>query len=235
MYGAPDQAGCEHPRAVGLVATQREKVSRMELSAIDFVPWGLDADWPSRRWIEPVYGGRDGVLRAIRLGHASDSAMVLSCTYPRAGFDGELDGASCDPVREIAFETTYAQVNLALHQITTPGTRPDGLISSLVRYASQQADRYCDWPKVHWGVEAASTTRLASWQSGFSLDYPDVYVIVHACGVGIDQLRLKSAGTDLPGYGLSEDPLDAGAMHWELWPSRPELGYDDLARTLVAH
>jgi hypothetical protein len=23
-------------------------------------------------------------------------------------------------------------------------------------------------------------------------------------------------------------------MHWELWPDRPELGYDDLARTLVA-
>jgi hypothetical protein len=84
-----------------------------------------------------------------------------------------------------------------------------------------------------WGGEAASTTRLASWQSGFSLAYPEVYVIVHACGTGIDQLRLIPVGADVPGYDLTQDPLEIGAMHWELWPSRPELGYDDLARTLV--
>jgi hypothetical protein len=205
----------------------------MELSAIDFAPWGLDADWPSRRWIEPVYGRRDGLVRGVRLGHASDTAMVLSCTYPRTRFDDEVDPANSDPVREIAFETTYTQINLALHQIRTPATRPDGLIGSLVRYASQQADRHGDWPSTSWGVEAASTTRLASWQSGFSLGYPDVYVIVHACGIDINGLRLKSVGPDMPGYGVSEDPLDIGAMHWELWPSHPELGYDDLARTLV--
>lgn len=205
----------------------------MELSAIDFAPWGLDADWPSRRWIEPVYGRRDGLVRGVRLGHASDTAMVLSCTYPRTRFDDEVDPANSDPVREIAFETTYTQINLALHQIRTPGSRPDGLIGSLVRYASQQADRHRDWPSTSWGVEAACTTRLASWQSGFSLGYPEVYVIVHACGIDIDGLRLKSVGPDMPGYGVSEDPLDIGAMHWELWPSHPELGYDDLARTLV--
>jgi hypothetical protein len=76
--------------------------------------------------------------------------------------------------------------------------------------------------------------QLASWQSGFSLGYPDVYVIVHACGIGIDKIRLKPAGADVPGYGLDQDPLDVGAMHWELWPNRPELEYDDLARTLTA-
>jgi len=206
----------------------------MELSAIDFVPWGLDAGWPSRCWIEPISGRRDGLVRGVRLGHASDSAMVLTCTYPRTRFDDEVAPGSSDPVRELAFETTYAQINLALHQIKTAGTRPDGLIGSLVRYASQQADRYRDWPSTRWGVEAATTTRLASWQSGFSLGYPDVYVIVHACGVGIDGLRLKSVGADMPGYGLSQDPLEIGAMHWELWPSRPQLGYDDLTRTLVA-
>jgi len=206
----------------------------MEMSAIDFAPWGLDADWPSRRWVEPSYGRRDGLVRGVRLGHASATAMVLSCTYPRTRVDDEADPASSDPVREIAFEATYTQINLALHQIRTPGSRPDGLIGSLVRYASQQADLYRDWPSTYWGAETASTTSLASWQSGFSLDYPEVYVIVHACGIGIDRIRLKSVGADMPGYGLSEDPLDIGAMHWELWPSRPELGYDDLTRTLVA-
>ena|SRR5215469_13678264 len=204
----------------------------MEMSAIDFVPWGLDADWPSRRWIEPVWG-RDGSVRSMRLGHASDAAMVLVCTYPRDRFDDEVDPACSDPVREIAFETTYAQVNLALHQIRTPGSRPDGLIGSLVRYAGQQADRCRDWPVVTLGAETASTTGLASWQSGFSLDYPDVYVIVHACGVGVEGIRLHPVAADMPGYGLDLDPLDVGAMHWELWPSGPELGYDDLARTLT--
>jgi hypothetical protein len=206
----------------------------MEMIDIDFVPWGLDADWPNLRWLEPVYGRRDGLARGVRLGHASDTAMVLTCTFPRDRFDEEVDAPGGDPVRELAFEATYALINLALHQIRTPGARPDGLIGSLVRYASQQADRYRDWPATHWGVEAARTTRLASWQSGFSLVYPEVYVIVHACGIGIDKLRLKPVGDDMPGYGLSQDPLQAGAMHWELWPSRPELDYDDLTKTLVA-
>jgi hypothetical protein len=58
-------------------------------------------------------------------------------------------------------------------------------------------------------------------------------VIVHACGIGIDQLRLMPA-TDLSGYHHGADPLDVGAMHWELWGNRPELAYDDLTRTLVA-
>src|SRR5271169_5268562 len=98
-------------------ATEREKVSRMETSVIDFVPWGLDADWPSRRWIEPIPGRRADRSKGVRLGHASNSAMVLTCTLPRDHFDAELNSAGADRVREIAFETTYAQINLALHQI----------------------------------------------------------------------------------------------------------------------
>jgi hypothetical protein len=138
-----------------------------------------------------------------------------------------------DPIREIAYETTYTQVNLALHQIRTPGARPEGLIGSLVRYASQQADRYREWPNVHWGAEAAAATRLASWQSGFSLVYPDVFVIVHACGIDIDQVRLTPV-SDLSGYHHGVDPTEVGAMHWELWANRPELAYEDLATTVVA-
>ncbi len=206
----------------------------MEMSAIDFVPWGLDADWPTRRWVEPIYGRRDELARGVRLGHASDSAMVLTCTFPRASFDDPGSASDSDGIRELAFETTYTQINLALHQIRTPGARPDGLIGSLVRYASQQADRYRDWPGTHWGAEAAQTTKLVSWQSGFSLAYPDVYVTAHACGIGIDQLRLMPVGDGITGYDVGEDPLAIGAMHWELWASRPELDYDDLTRTLVA-
>ncbi|HTA08449.1 MAG TPA: hypothetical protein VK836_08070 [Streptosporangiaceae bacterium] len=206
----------------------------MEMTAIDFAPFGLDADWPTRRWLEPVYGRRDELARGIRLGHASDSAMVLICTFPRARFDDDVDATGGDPVREIAFETTYTQINLALHQIRTAGARPDGLIGSLVRYANQQANRYRDWPISRWGAESASTTSLASWQSGFSLAYPDVYVIAHACGIGVDRLRLTPVEDSMPGYDHSADPLELGAMHWELWPSRPELGYEDLAKMLVA-
>ena len=204
----------------------------METSAIDFVPWGLEADWPSRRWIEPISGGRDGLAKGVRLGHASETAMVLTCTLPRDRFDSEISSTGSDPVREIAFETTYAQINLALHQIRAPGARPDGLIESLVRYASQQANRYRDWPETRWGAESVRTAGLASWQSGFSLAYPGAYVIVHACGISLDRIRLRRVD-DLAEYEHGRDPLEIGAMHWELWPSRPELGYDDLARTLV--
>jgi hypothetical protein len=204
----------------------------METSAIDFTPMGLDADWPARRWLEFI-NGRDGKpIRGVRLGHANDSAMVLTCTYPRARFDEEVSATGSDPVREIAHETTYSQINLVLHQIRTPGARPDGLIGSLLRYAGQQASRYPEWPSAQWGDEAASTTSLASWQSGFSLAYPDAYVIVHACGVGIDEVRLSPAA-DLSPYDLSLDPLEIGAMHWELWASQTELAYEDLAPALA--
>jgi hypothetical protein len=57
-------------------------------------------------------------------------------------------------------------------------------------------------------------------------------VIVHACGIAIDEIRLQQIG-DLADYDHGRDQLEIGAMHWELWPNRPELGYDDLARTLV--
>lgn len=204
----------------------------MEIAALDFAPWGLDADWPDRRWLEPIHGRRDEPARGLRLGHASAAAMVLTCTYPRSRFDDEATATCSDPLREVAFETTYTQINLVLHQIRTPGERPDGLIGSLVRYANQQADRYRDWPDAHWGTAAAATTTLASWQSGLSLAYPGVYVIVHACGIPVDGLQLVQSG-DLASYQAGSDPLELGAMHWELWPSRPELGYDDLAKTLV--
>jgi hypothetical protein len=204
----------------------------MDIAAIDFVPWGIDAPWASRRWVEPIHGRRADPPRGIRLGHASAEAMVLTCTFPQQRFDAEVASAGSDPVREIAFETTFALVNLALHQIRVPGARPEGLIGSLVQFASEQANRYRDWPVTHWGEETASITGMAGWQSGFSLAYPDVYVIVHACGVGFDQLRLVPA-QDISGYELSTDPLSLGAMIWELWRSQPALGYEDLARVLV--
>ncbi len=143
----------------------------METSVIDFVPWGLDAAWPSRRWIEPIPGPSADRFKGVRLGHAGNKAMVLTCTLPRDRYDAEVSSTGADPVREIAFDTTYAQINLALHQIRAPGARPDGLIESLVRYASQQANRYRDWPQTQWGVEPACTAGLASWQSGFSLGW----------------------------------------------------------------
>jgi hypothetical protein len=205
----------------------------MDASAIDFVPWGLDAAWPARRWLEPIYPRRDGPPRGVRLGHASASAMVLTCTFPLDRFVAELAGTGADATRELAFETTFALINLALHQIRSPAERPVGLVGELVSYANHLADRHEDWAATPWGDKLARTTRLGAWQSGFSLDFPAACVIVHACGVDSAGLRLRPA-EDLSGYELSADPLDAGAMHWELWPSQPELGYDDLARLLAA-
>jgi hypothetical protein len=205
----------------------------MDTPAIDFVPLGLEAAWPTRRWVEPVSGYADDPPKGIRLGHASASAMVLTCTFPRARFDAEVAGPGADPVREVAFEATFALINLALHQIRVPGARPEGLVGSLMQFANQQANRYRDWATTQWGEEDAAIIGMAGWQSGFSLAYPDVYVIAHACGVGIDGLRLQPAG-NLSGYELTTDPLEVGAMHWELWRSEPTVGYEDLAKVLVA-
>lgn len=205
----------------------------MDNFALDFVPWGLEAAWPTRSWVEPIPGVRQDPPRGIRLGHASDAAMVLTCTFPRRRFDAEVASTGADPVREIAFETTFALINLALHQIRVPGARPEGLVGSLVQFANQQADRYRDWATTHWGLEQAGIIGMAGWQSGFSLAYPDVYVVAHACGIGIDNLRLQPVH-DMSGYEVTTDPLELGAMHWELWRSQPTVGYEDLARVLVA-
>jgi hypothetical protein len=204
----------------------------METSVTDFAAWGLAADWPALRWIEPIYGRRDQPPRGMRLGHAGDSAMVLTCTYPRDRVELEARVWGFDPVREIAFETTYTQANLALHQISKPAERPDGLIGSLVSHARQRADGYRSWPVTRWGGRQASTTSLGGWQSGFSLAYPDAYVVVHACGIDIDDVELEILG-DLSRYELSRDPAEAGAMHWELWRSRPDFSGDELAATLT--
>ncbi|HXZ63563.1 MAG TPA: hypothetical protein VEH05_02455 [Streptosporangiaceae bacterium] len=204
----------------------------METSGTDFAAWGLAADWPSSRWIEPIRGPRDRPSRGVRLCHASDSAMVLTCTYPRAQVDDEARTWGFDPVREMAFETTYTQANLALHQISSPPERPDGLVGSLVSHACQRADGYRDWPAARWGEHEAKTTRLASWHSGFSVAYPDAYVIVHACGAGLDDIELVLVD-DLSGYQLSRDPAQLGAMHWELWPARPDFGCEELAAMLT--
>jgi hypothetical protein len=255
------------------LATAREKVSPMETAVIDFVPWGLDATWPSQRWLELVDGRRDSPPRGARLGHASESAMVLVCTYPRSRFDAEMPGTGADLVRELAFESTFALINFALHQIKGAGQRPDGLVGSLVSYANQQADQYPDWGTAYWGIgqgghpgpaghvgqasqasqpgfgfspqpasglrgglrlemAEARTTALAGWQSGFSTGDPDSYIVVHACGVGLDHLQLTQV-SDPASYGLTAGPPVLGEMHWELWPSQQDLRYDDLAR-LVA-
>ncbi|MBO0833720.1 MAG: hypothetical protein J2P28_09095 [Actinobacteria bacterium] len=203
----------------------------MESSAIDFTPWGLDAEWPARRWIEPINGRPDEPIKGVRLGHADDSAMVLTCTYPRARFDAEVTARGLDPVREIAFETTYAQVNLALHQIRKPGERPEGLIGSLVDHASQEADRYSNWPAARWGKHHARTIRLTVWQSGLSATDREAYVIVHACGFPLNDVRLTPVD-DLSGYDLGKDPDHYEAMHWELWPAGPDIDYADLASVL---
>jgi hypothetical protein len=205
----------------------------MDTLAIDFVPWGLEASWPSRCWLEPISGRTGYPPRGIRLGHASSSAMVLICTMPRQRFDEEIASTGADPMREIAYETTFALINLALHQIRVPGARPDGLVGSLVQFANQQADRYRDWATTHWGLEEAGIVGMAGWQSGFSVAYPDAYVMAHACGVGIDTLRLQPVH-DLSDYELAADPMQLGAMHWELWRSHPAVGYEDLARVMVA-
>jgi hypothetical protein len=205
----------------------------METSVTEFTAWGLAAGWPSVRWVEPIRGYRDQPVRGVRLGHANDSSMVLTCTYARRRVDEEARAWGFDPVREIAYETTYTQANLALHQISKLTERPDGLISSLIRHARQRADGYRDWPVTRWGgQEASTTTSLASWQSGFSLAYRDAYVVVHACGIDIDQIVLERLD-DLSGYEFSDDPAEAGAMHWELWRARPDFGGRELAAMLA--
>jgi len=203
----------------------------MDTLASDFVPWGLVATWPARRWAEPIRGRRDGPPRGIRLGHASDSAMLLVCSFPRDQFDSEIAGA--DPAREVAYETSFALVNLALHQVRTPGARPDGLVAALVQFASDKADRHPEWATAQWDSHEARVVSMAGWQSGFSLGYPDVYVVVHAFGVGIDGLALAPA-PDQVGGALASSPVEPGAMHWELWRGQSSARYEDLARVLVA-
>ena len=113
---------------------------------VDFTPWGLEATWPSRRWLELVDGRRDGPPKGVWLGHASESAMVLVCTYPRPRFDAEMPGTGADLVRELAAQRLAAglsQTEVAARMGTSQSAvarlesgATDARASTLERYAA---------------------------------------------------------------------------------------------------
>jgi hypothetical protein len=178
---------------------------------IDFPIQGLDAQWPSKRWLDFLDGPAAGPPVGVWLGNADESASLYVGTYPRSRFDTQMVYRGDDPLREVAYSVTFKQINRILFQL---GLRKDwrtGLLGALKQYADDQADEYPGWRTAQWDVTNSSTqareqvearvTALAGWESGFAT-MDGCYVTAQAYGMTLDNLRVKPV-LDSSLYGFS--------------------------------
>lgn len=179
---------------------------------VDFVPEGLDGRWPSR-WLDFLEGPSTGPFYGVFLGHASTSATIYVCTYPRSRFEAEMtpptDG---DPLRELAFNSVHHMINRVIAQVGLAGTQRDSLTRLLTQYSNSRATEYQAWGTVKWHVTTAEsaaeeidarTTSLADWQAGFAVA-GDIYVSVASYGIALDNISLVPV-FDSTVYGFSFD------------------------------
>jgi hypothetical protein len=128
----------------------------------------------------------------ITLAHANRTQFVMVTAHPRDWFQESMVGPGGDVTEEVALSLTMVQVNLALSglQRQVKDSTP-GLIKALVRRGERTAHLHQHWTRAQWTVRGAdlpgdqataSLTSLAGWQSGFTLDHPDLYLIIHTYG-----------------------------------------------------
>lgn len=166
------------------------------MAELDFTPLGLDAQWPSRLWLDFLEGPTAGPFLGADLGHANDTAALYVCTYPRARFDAAFAGRTDadDPLREIAFTVTHQLINRVLAGSHDTGDGRSALMSSLVEYAKDQAAAYETWESARWRLDGleipARLIELSGWQSGFAV-LDKEYVAVHCLGTDLRDITLS--------------------------------------------
>jgi hypothetical protein len=211
---------------------------------IDFTLQGLDAQWPSRRWLDFLDGPASGPPTGAWLGNADESASVYIGTYPRARFDNRMVDRGDDPLREVALSVTFQQINRILFQLRSRKSRRAGLIEALKQYAEDRAYEYPAWRTVQWQVTGtkdqaggqlqAYRTTLAGWESGFAA-MAGSYVAAQAYGMTLDNLRIKPV-LDSSAYGFSLDNAQMPPTLMTSVPGTDALAHlpQDLARLLRA-
>ena len=182
---------------------------------INFTLQGLDAQWPSRRWLDLLDGPAVGPPTGVWLGNASESASLYIGTYPRTRFDPRMVDEGDDPLNEIALSVTFQQINRILFQLRLRRDGRAGLVRALKRYAEERAHEYRVWRLAEWQATSAQdqtsrhlrahVTTLAGWESGFATTECS-YIAAHAYGMTLDNLRITPV-LDSSAYGFNAESV----------------------------
>jgi hypothetical protein len=210
---------------------------------INFPLYGAAGTWPLR--FLSMMDGRTGPEHlpwAITLAHTDGNQFVLVTSCPRDWYHANMVGPDGDVAEEVAFSLAVVQVNLAL-AVTDRAVIDSnpGLVKALNGYIGPISHGYRAWPRAQWTVRGgglpadsgtASVTSLAGWRSGFTLDHPDLFLIVHAYGPDPAWPDLVPV-TDTAAYGFDAAAPVLASAPAEGFPHRSDRLHPDLRKVLA--
>lgn len=184
---------------------------------------------------------------AVTLAHTDGRQFVHVTSCPRDWFRTTMAGPDRDVAEEVAFSLTAVQVNLALAVTGRPAIdSAPGLVKALNGYLEPTARDWRTWPRTRWTIHGAglpgdeataSVTSLAGWRSGFTLDHPDLFLIVHAYGpgpgTGTGQPDLVPVSDTTP-YGFDAAAPVLATPPTDGFPQRSGRLHPDLRKVLAA-
>lgn len=192
----------------------------IETAPFEFDVYGLAAPWPREVLTMIDAGGRQPPW-GVTVGHSDGNRWIAVTTFGRTQFDVAMRPTEEDGRHELAFAVTQSQISRSLAVLTRPtiDSAPD-LIRRLSEYAERQARGYSTWSQTTWTVSdgetnqrvRAYTNSFAGWESGFTTELREHYLVVHAFGTAIDELSLRVVNDPESRYGLD--------------PARPRLPQD---------
>jgi len=180
-----------------------------ETAPVEFAVYGLADAWP-REVLTMIDGSGGQPPWGVTVGHTDGTRWVEVTTFGRARFDVAMRPED-DGRHELAFAAAHGQISRSLAVLTRLAidSAPD-LIRRLCEYAERQARGQSSWPRTIWTIiegqanrrVRAYTNSFAGWESGFTTELPEQYLVVHAFGIAIDDLSLSAVNDPKSRYGL---------------------------------
>jgi hypothetical protein len=186
-----------------------KELTLIETAPVEFEVYGLAEAW-RREVLTMIDAGGGRPPWGVTVGHSDGTRWVEVTTFGRAQFDIAMRPED-DGRHELAFAVTHGQISRSLAVLTrrTIDSAP-GLIRRLSEYAERQARGQSTWPQAIWTIIEGQTSRrvrtytnsFAGWESGFTTELPEQYLVVHAFGTAIDDLSLSVVSDPKNRYGL---------------------------------
>ena len=184
----------------------------MEQPLLDFPVYGCDDTWTGPRWLEFIQNrsgeGGEGADE-VWLSHSHTRSPVPNhpsirvMTLPYERFTRLMGHPGEDELRTIAFQTAFALIDGTVPEL--PYKQRQRFHRADWREMDRRADDYAAWTTVSWDVDGRpATARITEWAgawAGFTVDVPEVALIVMANAVSPDSIRLRDV-TDDPGYDV---------------------------------